>query len=154
MEKINDVFMRFQRYGIFATVMSSIETNLLIFCSLGRKLYGWPENFNPKSPAVFRRAVDYIQKNSGISLHRHSRDLELIRHFQRLRNCILHSGGTILKRKDESLLREFIDKIPTLLVDSRDRIILLEGFVPIVLNISIHFFDILLYEIKRQMQNK
>ena len=48
---------------------------------------------------------------------------------KKVRNCIVHSKGSIDERKDELDIRSFISDIPTIDIDKYGRVVILDGFV-------------------------
>ena len=89
---------------------------------------------------IVANSIAYLREYAKVDLTRISYDIEQMDMLKRLRNCIVHSEGENNDSKTEEI-KAYCDRLPTLSMDKKNRIVLLEGFVPIALHLIRQFFD-------------
>ena len=96
-------------------------------------------------------SISYLKEHAKIDMSRITYDIDQIDILRRLRNCIVHSEGENTDAKPEEI-KAYCERLPTLSIDSKNRIFLLEGFVPIALHLIQQFFDGVIEKSKKTME--
>ncbi len=122
-------FPRVQRYALFVSMMGMLEANIVGLCRAAHRIIPIPEDFNDRKPKVVTRGVTYLESKAGIDTSRFLYYIKLAKQLNSLRNCITHAEGSLKERGDAESITKFIRDIPTVKIDNRDRLVLLEGFV-------------------------
>lgn len=122
-------FPRLQRYALVASMMGMVEANVVGFCRAARRIFAIADEFNDHAPRVIARGVQYLERNAGVDTSRFRYYVNLAEDLSRIRNCIVHSEGSLKNRKDADEIKAFAKPITTLVVDSHDRLLPKQGFV-------------------------
>jgi hypothetical protein len=148
--RLDEVYPNLQRRGLFLTVMSMLEANLLRTCQTCHQIYEIPLKFKVKKKQgrVIVQAMNYLQKNLTIRDRAFKSDWLNLQHFWTIRNAFVHNNG-IPKKPELQEVTEFCTPIPTIEIDHRRRIILKEGSVQMVIHVVALFFSVLIDEIRR-----
>jgi len=128
-EQVGETFSRLQRYALFTTSMATIERNFVLLCRAAKELLTLDSEFDDSKPGVIQRAVEYLEKQAGLSTNRIANYTLLAQKLVSIRNCIVHSNGCIAERKDAKKIRDFIQEIPTIEESNGEMLKLLPGFV-------------------------
>lgn len=124
-------FPRLQRYALFVSLMSILESNLIGFCWNARRLLSISKDFDGTHPQVIKRSMEYLEKEANIDTSQFKYYIDLSLDLNHIRNCIVHDEGSIKNRKDSEIISDFIKGKETISLDSDrgEKIILNEGFV-------------------------
>ena len=124
-------FPRLQRYALFVSLMSIVESNLIGFCRTTRHLLSISKDFDGMRPQVIKRSMEYLEKEAKIDTSQFKYYIDLSIDLSHIRNCIVHDEGSIKNRKDSEVIRDFIKGKEIISLDSNrgEKIILNKGFV-------------------------
>jgi len=138
--QLQEEFPRLQRYALFTTAMATVEANLVALCNTLQDIMSLAVVYKKPRNNIVANSIAYLREHAKVDLTRISYDIEQMDMLKRLRNCIVHSEGENTDSKPEEI-KAYCDRLPTLSMDKKNRIILLEGFVPIALHLIRQFFD-------------
>jgi hypothetical protein len=122
-------FPRIQRYALFVSMMGMLEANVVGLCRVAHRIFGTPKDFKDRAPQVVARGVKYLEGEAEIDTSRFRYFIDLAQNLNLLRNCITHAEGSLKCRDDAESIKEFIEGIPTVGIDDRERLVLREDFV-------------------------
>jgi len=122
-------FPRIQRYALFVSLMSMVESNVIGLCRTSGRIFTIPKEFKESTPRVVERGVEYLENQVGINMSRFKYYINLSKILNHIRNCIVHVEGSLKNRKEACPLKDFIKDTPTLDIDKHERIVLNKGFV-------------------------
>jgi hypothetical protein len=124
-------FPRLQRYALFVSLMSIVESNLIGFCRTARRIFSVSKDFDGARPQVIKRSMEYLEKEVGINTSQFKYYIDLSINLNHIRNCLVHDEGSIKNRKDSEIISDFIKgkEIISLDSDRGEKIILNKGFV-------------------------
>ena len=144
--QLKDIFPKIQRYSLFATIMTTVESNLVALCRYVEVEGPAASKFKKGGPTdVVNQTLDYLIANAKIDAKRLVHDRSNVVMFWRIRNCIIHSEGKITGKFSEEIVK-FCKEIPTLDVDKHNYIVMHEGFLGIALHVIKGLFrDLLRY---------
>jgi len=134
-------FPRLQRYALFVSLMSMVETNIIGLCRITRRIFSISKDFKNNSPGVITRGVDYLKKQVGIDTSQFKYYIDLSQNLYRIRNCIVHAEGSLKNRNDAGTIKDFIKITTALDIDKRERIVLNKGFIENCAQEMYTFFD-------------
>ena len=137
--RLQEDFPRLQRYAMFTTAMAAVEANVVALCCVLKENMGLTVEFKKSQSNIVSDALKYLKKHAMVNMGRLSDDIKNIDMFRRIRNCIVHSEGRNTDSAREQI-QEYCDRIPTLSLNGKERIVLSEGFVSIALHIIRQFF--------------
>jgi hypothetical protein len=112
-----------------ASMLGMVEANVVAYCRAARRLIGLQDDFDDRKPGVIARGVQYLEDKAKIDTVRFRYYICLADDLVRVRNCIVHSEGSLKNRKDADQIKAFVKGIPTISVDDHGRIVLKHGFV-------------------------
>lgn len=146
--QLRDVFPKILRYSLFATIMTSVEANLIMLCHYMQAMLSIEQKFQKKSrnTDIINHSLEYLISKARIDAKRMSHDRENVVMFWRMRNCIIHSEGKITGEFSDAI-KQYCEDLPTLGVDKHNYIILYEGFPGIALHVIRSLFLHLLRQI-------
>ena len=122
-------FPRLQRYALVVSMMGMVEANVVGFCRAARRIFAIADEFNDLTPRVIARGVQYLERYAGVDTARFRCYVNLAEDLSRVRNCIVHSEGSLKNRTDADMIKAFVKTIPSLVVDDHDRLLPKQGFV-------------------------
>ena len=151
--QLQEEFPRLQRYALFTTAMAMVESNLVALCYTLQDIMSPPVVYKKPSGDIINKSIKYLEKNACVDMSRISRDIYNINMLRRLRNCIVHSEGENTDSKPEEI-QAYCDRLPTLSIDIKNRIIFSEDFVPSASHMIRHFFNGVIEKSKRAIEDR
>lgn len=149
--QLQEVFPRLQRCSLFVTTFSSFESNLIALCRAMAELLTLETTYSkPRSRSIDDDALEFLEQRCLVKMKRILPYRETISKLRRLRNCIVHGDGKLNDRNPNEL-KVFFSKMPSILINDRDVIILRKGFVEIVIHEIKNFFEMLIYSCKERL---
>jgi len=149
--QLQEEFPRLQRYALFTTAMAMVEANVVALCQTLQDIMSLSVLYKkPRNKIVFN-SINYLKEHAKVDMSRITYDIGKIDMLRRLRNCIVHSGGENTDAKPEEI-KAYCERLPTLSMDNKNRIFLLEGFVPIALHLIQQLFNGLIEKSKKTME--
>jgi len=136
-------FPRLQRYALFVSLMSIVESNLIGFCRTAKHLLSVSKDFDGTLPQVIKRSMEYLENEARIDISQFKYYIDLSIILSHIRNCIVHDEGSIKNRKDSVIISDFIKGKETILLDTDrgKKIILNKGFVEYYSQEVLKFLD-------------
>jgi hypothetical protein len=129
-----EYFPSLQRRSGLLTLCSYFEHEMDRLCSLYRSEKGFNLSHVDLRGHGIHRATQYLEKVAGLNVHRTSNEWRDIDAIQKLRNLLVHSGGTLNKQsngyKEISGLRS---RVESLRENAAGEILLGRGFLVYVL---------------------
>jgi hypothetical protein len=147
--QLQEIFPRIQRYSLFTTVMSSVESDLYRICVEIQNLQPTTKKFKKPRNNIIKGCIEYLEKCCRTDLSK--LDIKEIDMYRRIRNCIVHSEG---KNSDSKPLEveTFCQQKPTLSIDKHGYIVIEENFLQIVIHVITEFFKSLIGECKKKLK--
>jgi hypothetical protein len=149
--QLQEEFPRLQRYALFTTAMAMVETNVVALCHTLQNIMGLSVLYKKPRNNIVVNSINYLRDHAKIDMSRINYDIDQIDMLRRLRNCIVHSEGENTDAKPEEI-KAYCEKLPTLSMDSKNRILLLEGFVGIALYLIQQLFNGLFERSKKTIE--
>ena len=149
--QLQDEFPRLQRYALFTTAMAMVEANVVALCQTLQDIMSLSVLYKKPRNNIVINSISYLKEHAKVDMSRITYDIDQIDMLRRLRNCIVHSEGENTDAKPEEI-KAFCENLPTLSMDSKNRICLLKRFVPIALHLIHQFFNGLIEKSKKTME--
>lgn len=145
-------FPRLQRYALFVSLMSMLESNLVGFCRTACRIFFISKDFDGTRPGVIKRSMEYLERDVGIDTSQFKYYIDLSINLNHIRNCIVHDEGSMRNRKDSEIIKDFIKDKATISLDldKHERIFLNKGFVECYLQKVHKFFDCISTELAKK----
>ena len=145
-------FPRLQRYALFVSLMSMVESNLIGFCRTAHRIFSISKVFDSTRPQVIKRCMEYLEQGSEIDMSQFKYYIDLSINLNHIRNCIVHAEGSLKNRKDSEIIKNFIKDKPTISLDmdKHERILFNKGFVECYSEEMHNFFDCLSVELAKK----
>lgn len=149
--QLQEEFPRLQRYALFTTVMSTIESNVVSLCKALQEIMKIIPHFEKSYNNILKKAVEYLEDHAGVDINclLNYDDIDM---FRRLRNCIVHSEGENTDKKPEEI-EYYCKNFQTLTITQKNRILLSEGFISISLHLIQQFLDSLFEQSEKALEN-
>ena len=124
-------FPQILRFSLLVTLMNTVEDSIVTLCHGVRQILGLREKFKLRGSDVIKRAIKYLERNTGIDRKEYEDLYNFVDNLRNLRNCVVHSKGNIRWRKpaEQTALRGFIEGTSTLEINCYDKTVILEGFI-------------------------
>ena len=149
--QLQEEFPRLQRYALFTTAMATVEANMVALCHTLQESMSLTVDYKKPHSNIVSNSINYLKEHAKVDVTRISRDIDEIDMLRRVRNCIVHSEGENTDPKPEEI-KSYCDRIPTLSINEKNRIILSEGFVSIALHLIRLFFTGLIEKSKKELE--
>ncbi len=149
--QLQEIFPRIQRYSLFTTVMSSVESDLYRICVEIQNLQQTTKKFKKPRNNIIKGCIEYLEKCCGVDLSKLNIYIKEIDMYRRIRNCIVHSEGKNSDSKPFEV-ETFCQQKPTLSIDRYGYIVLQENFLQIAMHVVTNFFQRLIGECKNKLK--
>ena len=135
-------FPRIHRYSMLMTTMSVFEGNVKFLCRRIRQIFDIPNEFNEASFAVIKRGIKYFEEKLSINTNQYQHQKKFIKSTTYIRNCLVHGEGYLDRCHYSEEIRGFInqpiqafdEEVQLLEIDNKERIVIKEGFIEIVIH--------------------
>jgi len=147
--QIETDFPRLQRYALFVSLMSLVESTIVGLCQTTKRLFNVSEDFNAAKPRVIDRGVSFVKRHAKIDVNNLIKDLKLLQNLSQIRNCIVHAQGSLKTWRNADIIKNLIKSktLPNLTCDNHDRIVFKQGFIEKHIKKIHKFLEVLLSKI-------
>ncbi|OKL35421.1 hypothetical protein [Domibacillus mangrovi] len=126
-------FPNILRSSLLTSLYSFIESKLVALCypSESGRMFS---KRNSSRQSLINKAKDYLITELHVEFPIHLPAWKFIQNTNRIRNCLVHSGGDVSAFRSERKLRSIIANMEHVTIDWRDKIILDEMFCLVFIN--------------------
>lgn len=149
--KLEEIFPKIQRYSLFTTIMSSVESDLCRLCIEMQHLIKPEKQFKKPQKNIIKSCITYLEESCKINLSKLYTESQEIDMYRRIRNCIVHFEGKNSDSRPEEIER-FCQEKPTLSIDRFGYIVLGENFLQIAMHVITEFFQQLIVECQNKFK--
>jgi len=151
--QLEEIFPKIQRYSLFTTIMSSVESDLSRLCIEMQHLIEPTNKFKKQRKNIIKSCINYLEESCNIDFSKLQAESQEIDMYRRIRNCIVHSDGKNSDSRPEEI-EKFCQEKRTLSIDKFGYIVLGEKFLQIAMDLITTFFRQLITECQNRCKSK
>ncbi|MGG3451555.1 hypothetical protein [Domibacillus aminovorans] len=120
-------FPNILRSSLLTSMYSFVESKLVALCHPTESGRTFSKRSSSRKPLI-NKARDYLITELNVAFPVDTPAWKFIQNTNRIRNCLVHSGGDVSAFRSERKLRNIIADMEYVMIDQRDKIILDETF--------------------------